>query len=146
MAGRSFLRRLQQASGRELGNFAEALFALTAASAAIKLLPFRTVVRTMNYGQAGHQRRPAEYDELAVAVRRAVTRATTRLPWDIVCFPQGLAAHWMLRRRGAPSLIHYGLRQLDSELSAHVWVTLGEAVVVGEETVDHHTCVAVFPR
>jgi hypothetical protein len=146
MAGRSFLRRLQRVSGRELGDFAEAMFALTAASAAIKLLPFRTVVRTMNCGQDGHERRPSEYGELAVAIRRAVTRATTRLPLTIVCFPEGLAAHRMLRRRGAPSLVHYGLRQSESKLSAHVWVTLGETVVVGEETTDFHTCVAVFPH
>ncbi len=51
----------------------------------------------------------------------------------------------MLRRRGMESLLHYGLRQGEAELSAHVWTTLGDEVVVGEETGDFHTCVAVFP-
>lgn len=145
MTGTSFLRRLRRASGRELADFIEALAALAAASAAIKLLPFRAVVRTMNCERAGQARGPADYGRLADQVRQAVKRASTRLPWKVVCFPEGLAAHWMLRRRGAPSQVHYGLRQSESELSAHVWVTLGGAVVVGEETTDFHTCVAVFP-
>ena len=145
MTANSFLRRLQRISGRELADFVEALGALTAASAAIKLLPFRTVVRTMNYGRSGLASDPADHGPLADEVRRAVKRASVRLPWAIVCFPEGLAAHWMLRRRGASSRVHYGLRQSESKLSAHVWVTLGGAVVVGEETVDPHTCVAVFP-
>ena len=145
MTATSFLRRFRRASGRELAEFAEALAALAAASAAIKLLPFKTVVRTMDYGPVDETRDPAGDGQLADAVRLAVKRASVRLPWAIVCFPEGLAAHWMLRRRGAPSRVHYGLRQSDSTLSAHVWVTLGGAVVVGEETADPHTCVAVFP-
>jgi hypothetical protein len=128
-----------------LADFVEALGALTAASAAIKFLPFRVVVRTMSFGSARQERAPADHGQRVIEVRRAVKRASTRLPWTIVCFPEGLAVHWMLRRRGAPSLVHYGLRQSQSRLSAHVWVTLGGAVVVGEETDDRHTCVAVFP-
>lgn len=145
MIGTSFFRRLHRAGGREVADFVEALGALIAASAAIKLLPFRAVVGTMNWRRAGHERQPPDERRLAAEVRRAVKRAATRLPWKIVCFPEGLAAHWMLRRRGLPSRVHYGLRQSQSKLSAHVWVTLGGVVVVGEETTDFHTCVAVFP-
>ena len=145
MIGVSFLRRLQQARGRDLADFVEALCALTAASTAIKLLPFKTVVRTMGRELGQPQRPVEEYGELAGLVRQAVKRASARLPWTIVCFPEGLAAHWMLRRRGVPSFVHYGLRLSESKLSAHVWVTLGGAVVVGEEMADFYKCVAVFP-
>ncbi len=144
MATISVLRRLNRLSGHELAHFTEAVCALIVASAAIKLLPFKTVVRMMNRPRLdGRQRAAAK--ELADEVRLAVKRAARRLPWKIVCFPEGLAAHWMLRRRGAPSLVHYGLRQSDSGLTAHVWISLGDEVVVGEETTDRHTCVAVFP-
>lgn len=145
MTGTSLLRRLHALSGREILQFAEAACALAAATAAIKLLPFRTVVRIMNWPLSRQERRPTEEREQAAEVRRAVKRAARRLPWTIVCFPEGLAAHWMLRRRGAPSLVHYGLRQSETGLSAHVWVSLSGDVVVGEETTDRHTCVAVFP-
>ena len=138
------LRRLHRLSGRELAQFAEAMCALIVASAAIKLLPFKTVVRSMGAQRIDDRHRAAPA-ELADEVRLAVKRAARRLPWKIVCFPEGLAAHWMLRRRGAPSLVHYGLRQSDDGLTAHVWTSLGDEVVVGEETTDRHTCVAVFP-
>ena len=144
MTASSPFRRFHRLSGRELAQFAEAACALTLATAAIRILPFRTVIRTMGYGGAEHDRGQADADA-ALEVRRAVKRAARRLPWNIVCFPEGLAAHWMLRRRGVPSLVHYGLRQSPSKLSAHVWVTLGETVVIGQETTDLHTCVAVFP-
>jgi hypothetical protein len=140
MATTPILRRLHRLSGRELADFVEAACALTFAAAAIRLLPFRTVVRMMNV-----RRRPSGTAEAAGEVRLAIRRASRRLPWKIVCFPEGLAAHWMLRRRGAPSLVHYGVRQSNEGLTAHVWVSLGDEVVVGEETTDAHTCVAVFP-
>jgi hypothetical protein len=145
MPASSPFRRFQRLNGRELAQFAEAVCALTLATAAIKLLPFKTVVRSMNYGRGGRPRGQAVANQ-ALEIRRAVKRAARRLPWKIVCFPEGLAAHWMLRRRGAPSLVHYGLRQSESQLTAHVWVTLGETVVIGEETTNLHTGVAVFPR
>ncbi len=144
MTASSPFRRFHRLSGRELAQFAEAACALTLATAAIRILPFRTVIRTMGYGGAEHDRGQADAD-VALEVRRAVKRAARRLPWSIVCFPEGLAAHWMLRRRGAPSLVHYGLRQSESGLTAHVWISVGNEVVVGEETTERHTCVAVFP-
>jgi hypothetical protein len=144
MTASSPFRRFHRLGGRELALFAEAACALTLATAAIRILPFRTVVRTMGYGGAEQDRGQADAD-VALEVRRAVKRAARRLPWTIVCFPEGLAAHWMLRRRGVPSLVHYGIRQAESELTAHVWVTLGETVVIGEETTNLHTGVAVFP-
>jgi len=145
MIGNSFLRRLYRAIGREFVHFTEAAVMLAAASVAIKVLPFKTVVRMMSLTTARQARRRASDGELAIEVRRAVKRASRRLPWTVVCFPEGLAAHWMLRRRGAPSLVHYGLRQSEAGLSAHVWTSLAGEVVVGEETTERHTCVAVFP-
>jgi hypothetical protein len=144
MTGKSLIQRLQRTSGRERADFAEALAALVVASAAIKLLPFRTVVRTMSLGRASEGHGPA--NQLTADVKQAVKRAAARLPWTIVCFPEGLAVHWMLRRRGLPSQVHYGLRQAGPDFTAHVWVSLSGAVVVGEESDDRHTCVAVFPE
>ena len=144
MTARSSFRRLHRLSGRELLQFAEAACALAAASAAIRLLPFRTVVRMMSLPNVG-DRQPAQPEGLSAEVRQAVKRAARRLPWTIVCFPEGLAAHWMLRRRGARSQVHYGIRQSATGLTAHVWTSVAGEVVVGEETTDLHTCVAVFP-
>lgn len=121
----------------EVALFAEAAAALTLASIAVRLWPFRWIVRSAGFGGGEVPVDPA-------TIGLAVGRASRRLPWRTVCFQQGLAAHWMLRRRGAPSRLHYGLRS-EEGLSAHVWVTLEGHPVVGEEDSDPHACVATFP-
>jgi len=146
MKGATILHSIARASRRDLVQFAEAACALTVAWAAIKLLPFRTLMRTTHFGRAPAERSAVELCAVGLQVRRAVKRAARRLPWTIVCFPEALAAHWMLRRRGAPSQVHYGLRTTVENLSAHVWVTLAGEIVVGEERDDAHICVAIFPQ
>ena len=140
------LRRNPRVSRREIVQFAEAATALIVAWAATKILPFRIVMRTTEVCRAEVNRSAADTSAVGREVGRAVKRAARRLPWTIVCFPEGLAAHWMLRRRGAPSQVHYGLRPSQAKLSAHVWVTLAGEIIVGEEQDDPHTCVAVFPQ
>ena len=123
----------------ELALFAEAWVALTLASLAVRSWPFRWIVGSAGFrGRGGGPRDPAA---IAVAVRRA----SRRVPWRTVCFQEGLAAQWMLRRRGAPARLHYGIRSDADRLSAHVWVTLRGRPVIGEEREDPHRCVATFP-
>ena len=126
---------------REIAQVAEAAVALSVASLAIAILPFRWIVRSMGSSTADNMRCAADVQ----AVRIAVRRASRRLPWRIVCFQEALAVHWMLRVRGNPSRLHYGLKQADGRLTAHVWVTLAGAAVIGEEAYEGHVCVAVFP-
>lgn len=121
----------------------EAAVLLTVASVAIRLLPFRRLVRLM--GRAGLAE-PSVATDLR-SVRVAIERATRRLPWRIVCFPQGLATHWMLRRRRVDSRLHYGIRPDGPRLSAHVWIEAqGEVVIGEEEQTAMHRQVAVFPN
>ena len=81
-----------------------------------------------------------------LAVRRVVQAWARRVPWKTVCFQIGLAAHWMLRRRGLDSRLHYGVGRRDQdELAAHVWVTLQDKVVVGEFEAAQFAHLATFP-
>ena len=129
-------------SASELVFFAEACATLAAASLAIRALPFRSLASLMGRGAISG----ASSHVHTNAVARAVRRASSRVPWRTVCFQEGLAVHWMLRRRGLPSHLHYGVRQAAQRLTAHVWVEVGGAVVIGEEAPggEHHR-VAVFP-
>lgn len=127
----------------EVAEATEAAAALALAAIALRLLPFRTIVKMMNVEARGP--RAIEASSATAAIQRAVRRASRRVPWRTVCFHEGLAAHWMLRRRGFRSQVHYGLRQGQGRLSAHVWVSLDDQIVIGHETVDPHLCVAVFP-
>jgi Transglutaminase-like superfamily len=121
---------------------AEALVALTLASLAIALLPFRTVAAAASV-RGG--RSPRADAEMVRRVRGAVQGWARRVPWRAVCFQRGLALHWMLRRRAIPSVLLYGVRQQGDELAAHVWVDVDGETVIGGEEAPSFACLARFP-
>lgn len=121
---------------------AEALAALTLASLAIALLPFRRVAAAAS----ARGRRSERTDRESVRrARSAVKGWSRRLPWRTVCFQQGLALHWMLRRRGIPSVLLYGARRDGDGLAAHVWVDVDGETVIGGEEAPTFACLARFP-
>ena len=121
----------------------EALATLAAASLAIRLLPFRHVAA------AAARERPlseAADARLLARVRWSVDAWGRRVPWRAVCFQRGLAVHWMLRRRGIASVLHYGAaQQPDEGLSAHVWVSVGSRIVTGGGEAPRFVRLASFP-
>ena len=77
----------------------------------------------------GGGRRP-----LGRAVGRMVRRVARRLPFEVLCLPKAMAAHWMLRRRGVSSRLWIGVRRAapGSPLEYHAWLTVnGESVIGG---------------
>ena len=125
---------------RDIAHFAEAIPALVLATVAVKL-PFRVLTRLMST----RRERPKSDRRQAVSIVKAVERASRRLPWRTVCFQQGLAAHWMLRLRGIPSILHYGIRTGDGAVSAHVWISLDGEILIGKEEAGRYSQVATFP-
>jgi hypothetical protein len=80
-------------------------------------------------------------------IQWAVISAAARVPWRVMCFQQGLAAQLMLRRRGVPSVLYYGVAQDDQNgLHAHVWVRDGDVDVIGGEMAYRFAVLATFPR
>ena len=121
---------------------AEAVVALFVAALAVALLPFARSVRlgavrlgavrlgAIRPGSGSLGRAGGTSTE---AIIWAVTAASARVPWRSVCFHDGLAAQYLLRRRGIDARLHYGAA-IGEALSAHVWVTVdGEPVIGGAE-------------
>jgi hypothetical protein len=67
------------------------------------------------------------------------------VPLTFVCFPQSLAAYFMLRRRHIASRLYYGVMREADQLKAHTWVKVGERTVVGGEVEPRFTVLATFP-
>lgn len=93
----------------------------------------------------------------AVPVSPARSKTLQRIQWSIgaavrhapvtfVCFPQCLAAYFMLRRRGIASRLFYGVMRDARQLKAHTWVKVGERTVVGGEVEDQFTVLTTFPN
>ena len=142
MPARAAFSRIRSLSWRDRMLAAEALAALILASAAVALLPFRLIAAAASRGEAG-----GEADaETVRAVRRMVEAWARRVPWRAVCFQRGLAVHWMLRRRGIASLLHYGVRQGEGRgLAAHVWVSASGRDAIWGEAAAGYACLATFP-
>lgn len=128
-------RRLRLVDWALLG---EVFVTLAAASLLIRLVPFRRLADRMS--RAPRRVGSADVARLVWAVG-AVRR---RVPWKAVCFQSALCLQMMLRRRGVPALLHYGIKH-GEEISAHVWLSVGGEVVMGGEAADGFTCVATFP-
>lgn len=139
-------RRFRELTPQDRALALEAVALLTLASLLLALVPFRQVARWL-----GDLDREVEGDTAparARAIGRAVIRAAPHLPWHPLCLPQALAARAMLRRRGIPSTVYFGMRLEGPEriMQAHAWVTAGSTGVVGMSGIDRFTVLARYSR
>lgn len=135
------LVRFGRLSSRRKRLLVRAAALLTVASASIALLPFRMAIR---FGSVplGHARL-ASMEEAVWAVEAAARR----LPWRTMCFEKGTVVQRMLRSSGVEAMLHYGARHdgLTGKLEAHVWVSVGAAIVIGGDEASSFREIATFP-
>ena len=141
---RKFLR--QPAGRRKL--LLEAYLYLICARLMLLLLSFRQMTRFFNRSSSENgSREGSERARLRQDVRWAIARAAEYLPGETACFPRGIAAQAMLRRRGCNATLYYGAATLPQiGLTAHVWVQDGTEGVVGHQVAQNYTVIAHFPN
>jgi Uncharacterised nucleotidyltransferase/Transglutaminase-like superfamily len=111
----------------------EAFATLLVARCSLALLPVRWIFRWLERPLL-HSKNPAHSDT-AERIRWAVLSAARYGPLSFVCFPQALAAHAMLRRRGISSVMHYGVRRsADRKMRAHTWLEVDHRMLLGGES------------
>jgi hypothetical protein len=111
----------------------EAFATLLAARSSLVLLPVRWIFRWLE----SPPRHPAASgaSETVEEIRWAVLTVARYGPLSFVCFPQALAAHAMLRRRGIRSIMHYGVRRsADRQMRAHTWLEVDHRMLLGGES------------
>lgn len=142
MSKRSLGSRWARLGRRRQALLAEAVLAVAAASASVRLRAFKRAIRM---GSLPLTERPTA-GGITEDVRWAVEAAARNVPWRAMCIQQGLALQWMLRRRGVDARLHYGIAKDEGgELEAHVWVAAGGSVVIGGAEAPRFKCVATFP-
>jgi hypothetical protein len=131
---------------REWLMLCEAGVLLIAARVTIKTVPTAQIVRWVR--RPLRQGSPTEALVDMERLRWAVTAFSRKAPIRLVCFPQALAMHAMLRRRGIASEILYGAARLgDGKLATHAWLRMGERVWVGGEVSPDFTVLDIWtPR
>ena len=105
-----------------------AVLLVVAACLSLRLFPYRVVRRL-----AARLARPtAGLRAPAARIAWAVAAAGRRVPGGRNCLAQALAAHVLLGRHGHPSRLRLGVaRGSEGEVTAHAWVEIGDAVLVG---------------
>ena len=111
----------------------EAFAALLAARLSLAVLPVRWIFRWLERPLRGPAASPSP--DAVERIRWAVLTVARYGPLSFVCFPQALAAHAMLRRRGISSIMHYGVRRsADRKLRAHTWLEVDHRMLLGGES------------
>lgn len=125
----------------------EACLCLIGARLMLLALPFRRLTPLLNRRLAVAEVIDSEdRHRIRQDVAWAIDRAATHLPGKTTCFPRGIAAQAMCRRRGMGVVLYYGAATLpDKGLSAHVWVLDGTKGVTGHEIADDYRILGRFP-
>src|SRR5580658_1328966 len=139
------LRRFAQIDGRRRGLVVEAVACLAAARLALILVPFPRLARWLGTFVPPTDPRArdaaaasAEKAVLAREIGWAVTRGARWMPFKAVCLPQAMAAQFMLRHRGVPSVMHFGAgRGADKPIEAHAWLDAAGVEVTGYPVAPH---------
>ena len=141
MPSASSLRRFSRLPHRRRSLLLRAAATLTAASAAVALLPFHKAI-----GFGSIRLRPRNGITVEDCVW-AVEAAARRLPLRAVCIQQGLAVQRLLRSGGIDAVLHYGARRAaaSAKLEAHVWVSVAGETIIGGEEAPGFAEIATFP-
>lgn len=142
----ALLRKYSRLPTRRKSLVLEAVFHLLFARLILRLLPFRKLVWFLERAPKPARLLDRERAIIRQEIRWAIAVTAARLPGETVCFPRGIAAQAMLRRRGIPAKLYYGAASLSGKgLAAHVWVQDGDQGVVGHLEASRFKVLAVYP-
>jgi hypothetical protein len=125
----------------------EALALLAFFRVCLALVPVRRIIKAITPNRVvtkpAENEIPSEHDlEAARKVEWAVSAAARHSFVEFVCFPQTLTGYTLLRWRGVPSTMVYGVaRSPDGELIAHTWLEVGDKIVTGGDNAAEFTTV-----
>ena len=140
--------RFARLDARERRTALEAAAVLALVRLLVAVLPFARVMRLLGLrladgGTAGTAAGAAD-GAAARAVSAAVARASRNLPLRAVCLHQAAAAAVMLRRRGLPAEVRFGVARRAGTVEAHAWSLSCGVPVTGAAESRDFAPIAVF--
>jgi hypothetical protein len=137
-----FLRR----PWRDRGLLFQAFIFLGLARLAINTMKFETLVTRL--GASGFEtpaEAPLAHLDEARRIAWAVRSASRYTPWKSNCFPQAIAAKFLLRQRGIRTTLYLGAAfKARTELEAHAWLRCGPLYVTGGPGHNHFGTLGIF--
>ena len=143
------IKKFTTLTSEEKKLFLEAFVTLGIMRASILTISFKHLTRSLK-----HQKNKGEVislsdDEMqsAMAVGKAIMRATAHTPWESACLVQSLTAQRMLQKRGIPGVFYLGAmkdKETDGQMKAHAWSQCGEKIITGGRGYEKFTVLSVF--
>ncbi len=137
-------RRIRQLAPADVALAVEAACMLTFFRLALNFLPVQRLTAWMG-ADAQTRVSPVKDIETIRRVEWSIGAVVRHGPLTFVCFPQCLAAYFMLRRRHIASRLFYGVTRAADQLKAHTWVKVGDRTVVGGDAESQFTVLNTFP-
>lgn len=123
----------------------EACVAMGVARALVLTVPFRWIGHRL--GEPGAPGVSSDEPEPlgALRVAHAIQIVHSHTPWNSNCLAQALAGRWMLKRRGFPSTIYFGIAKGPTgNLEAHAWLKGNRRILTGGGELERYATVASF--
>jgi hypothetical protein len=140
------LKRIVRTRPVDLALALEAGFMLTFFRVALSFLPMQKLTTWMSRADLAEssvsERRQAQ---ILRRIEWSIDAVVRHAPLKFVCFPQCLAAYFMLRRRHIPSKLFYGVTRDEEQLKAHTWVKVGDRTIAGGDVESRFTVLTTFP-
>jgi hypothetical protein len=140
------LSRIMRTRPVDLALALEASFMLTFFRIALSFLPMQRLTAWMSWD---HLAKPSLSERRQTQIMRRVEwsigAVVRHAPLTFVCFPQSLAAYFMLRRRRIASRLFYGVMRDEDQLKAHTWVKVGDRTIAGGDVESRFTVLTTFP-
>lgn len=67
----------------------------------------------------------------AKLVSRVVNNSANNTPWESKCLVRALTAQRLLKKKGIPSTLYFGVGKKQDSMVAHAWLRTGEIYVTG---------------
>jgi hypothetical protein len=150
---RRLLHKFVQVGKRRRALLAEAVFGLLAARLALAFVSFPRLARPLGtlvvpsdprVSKATTAVNPGDM-RIAEDVSWAVTRAARYVPFKVMCLPQAMAGHAMLRRRGVACVMHFGAATGQAKpFETHAWLSAAGVEVTGYPVAEWLAEIACF--
>jgi len=141
------LRRLWRRPWQDKWLLIQVYLLLGCARLVLNAVPFRRLAATVGplHTETPFEIAPAHL-LAAQRIAWAIQRASPYTPWQSNCFPQALAAKFLLRRYGIPSTLYLGAAFTPDKtgMEAHAWLRCGPLFVTGGPGHERFGVVGIF--
>ena len=128
---RSAARRLRSWTAADFVALVETCALAVVVEIALRVLPLSTILTVLE--RAGRHRNQVNVDAVAQArVARFAAAPYRAFAWRGTCLRQSLVLGTLLRRRGLPARVCFGVDRRGAALTAHAWVAV-DGVRIGDE-------------